>query len=151
VYVGEEDNMPVNVKQLNSLALAYIGDAVYEVHVRNFLIESGQVRPNELHQEAVSYVEATSQAAVVHNWLDKDLLTEEEQVIIRRGRNAKSNSTPKNMPVQAYRYATAFEALIGYHYLSQNNDRLYELFHQAINFIQKGKKDKEGTKSWMKR
>lgn len=147
MFVGDEDNMVVNVKQLNSLALAYIGDAVYEVHVRNFLIESGQVRPNALHQEAVSFVEATSQAAVVHTWLDNSLLTEEEKVIVRRGRNAKPNSTPKNMPVQAYRYATAFEALIGYHYLSKNNDRLHELLHQAINFILEGKKDKEGTRS----
>src|SRR5690625_7663052 len=104
--------MGVNVKQLNSLALAYIGDAIYEVHVRHHLIESGQVKPNELHQRAVSFVSATAQAAIIHGWLDRGILSDEEAAVVRRGRNAKSHSTPKNMPIHAYRYATAFEALI---------------------------------------
>lgn len=138
--------MKVNVQQLNSLALAYIGDAIYEVHVRSYLINSGQVRPNELHQKAVSFVAATAQASIVHQWLDKGILTEEEATVIRRGRNAKSNSTPKNMPVHAYRYATAFEALIGYHYLAGNEARLHELLDLAIDFIKQDNKDKEGTR-----
>ena len=126
----------VNVKQLNSLALAYIGDAVYEVHVRNHLIMSGQIRPNELHQRAVSFVSATAQASVIHHWIKEEILTEEEAAVVRRGRNAKSHSTPKNMPIHAYRHATAFEALIGYHYLENNETRLQELLHLSVQFIE---------------
>lgn len=138
--------MDINVEQLNSLALAYMGDAVYEVHVRNYLIESGQVRPNELHQAAVSFVAATAQAAIVHKWIDNDVLTEEEATIVRRGRNAKSKSTPKNMSVRAYRYATAFEALIGYHYLAKNETRLEDLLYMALESIIQDKSDEEGIK-----
>lgn len=76
--------MGVNVKQLNSLALAYIGDAVYEVHVRHHLIESGGIRPNDLHQKAVSFVSATAQAAIIHDWLDREILSEEEAGVVRR-------------------------------------------------------------------
>lgn len=136
----------VNVKQLNSLALAYIGDAVYEVHVRNHLIMSGQIRPNELHQKAVSFVSATAQASVVHYWIKEEILTEEEAAVVRRGRNAKSQSTPKNMPIHAYRHATAFEALIGYHYLEKNETRLNELLHLSVQFIEYNTINEEGTK-----
>lgn len=136
----------VNVKQLNSLALAYIGDAVYEVHVRNHLIMSGQIRPNELHQRAVSFVSATAQASVIHHWIKEEILTEEEAAVVRRGRNAKSHSTPKNMPIHAYRHATAFEALIGYHYLEKNETRLDELLHLSVQFIEDYTINEEGTK-----
>lgn len=136
--------MELNVKQLNSLALAYIGDAVYEVHVRHYLIKSGRIRPNDLHQEAVSFVAATAQAAIIHDWLDRDLLSDEEAAVVRRGRNAKSHSTPKNMPIHAYRYATAFEALIGYHFLLDNEVRLTELLDLALEFIVKMTSNEEG-------
>lgn len=136
--------MGVNVKQLNSLALAYIGDAVYEVHVRHHLIESGGIRPNDLHQKAVSFVSATAQAAIIHDWLDREILSEEEAGVVRRGRNAKSHSTPKNMPIHAYRYATAFEALIGYHFLMKNETRLTELLELSLQFIVNMTTDEEG-------
>lgn len=136
----------VNVKELNSLALAYIGDAVYEVHVRNHLIMSGQIRPNELHQQAVSFVSATAQASIVHHWIKEEILSKEEAAVVRRGRNAKSQSTPKNMPLHAYRHATAFEALIGYHYLEKNEDRLTQLLDLSIKYIENSTIDKEGTK-----
>lgn len=129
--------MTVDAKQLNSLALAYIGDAVFELSVRDHLLQLGRVRPNQLHQEAVKFVSAKAQAEIIHHWLAEDVLTDEEAAIVRRGRNAKSLSTPKNMSVQSYRYATAFEALIGYHYLSKNEHRLAELLQKAIHFIGK--------------
>ncbi len=138
--------MEVNVKQLNSLALAYVGDAVYEVHVRHYLIKSGKIRPNDLHQEAVSFVAATGQAAIIHDWLDRGLLSDEEAAVVRRGRNAKSHSTPKNMPINAYRYATAFEALIGYHYLLDHEERLTELLDIALEFIVNMTNNEEGKK-----
>ncbi len=124
-----------NVKQLNSLALAYIGDAVYELYVRTFLIETGQVKPNELHKKAITYVAASAQSAIIHHWLEEEKLTYEEAAVVRRGRNAKSGSAPKNMSTHDYRYATAFEALIGYHYLLENGTRLELLIEEAIQFI----------------
>lgn len=128
--------MNVDAKQLNSLALAYIGDAVFELKVRNYLLHKGEVKPNELHREAITFVAAKAQANIIHHWLEADILTDEEIGVVRRGRNAKSLSIPKNISVQTYRYATAFEALIGFLYLTKNQSRLDELLHKAIQFIE---------------
>ncbi|PWU67491.1 MULTISPECIES: Mini-ribonuclease 3 [Gracilibacillus] len=127
-----------NAKQLKSLALAYMGDAVYETQIRQYLLEKGNVRVHELHQLAVQYVKAYAQAKVVQSWLDAGVLTEGEEAIVRRGRNAKSGSVPKNTSVQAYRHSTAFEALLGYLYLDGQTERLDELIQQAITIIEKG-------------
>lgn len=121
---------------MKSLALAYMGDAVYEVHVREHLLLTGQVMPNQLHQQAITFVSGKSQAAVILHWLRTGTLTEEEERVAARGRNAKSGSIPKNTSVQTYRYSTAFEALIGYHYLSKNSGRLTELLEKAIEFVE---------------
>lgn len=130
----------VDEKQLNSLALAYLGDAVYEMYVRYHLLHSGQVRPNQLHREATNYVSAKAQASVVHQWLLDEILDEEETAVLKRGRNAKSGSIPRNTDVQTYRYSTAFEALIGYLYLSGNVERMEELIKKAFLFVE----DKKG-------
>ena len=137
-----ENLKPSDVKQLNSLALAYMGDAVFEQVVREHLILSGRVRPNILHKEATSYVSAKAQAMVVKEMLDKKFLSEEEQAVLRRGRNAKSGSVPKNTDVITYHHSTAFEAVIGSLYLSGQTERLQEVLHFSINFIneQKGAK-----------
>lgn len=131
-----------DVKQLNSLALAYMGDAVFEQVVREHLIRSGRVRPNILHKEATNYVSAKAQATIVKEMLDKGFLSEEEQAILRRGRNAKSGSVPKNTDVITYHHSTAFEAVVGSLYLSGQMERLQEVLHFSINFIdeQKGAK-----------
>lgn len=128
---------------MKSLALAYMGDAVYEVYIREHLLESGQVKPHLLHQQAVKFVSAKGQAAVLLNWLDNKVLSYEEERVASRGRNAKSGSIPKNISVQTYRYSTAFEALIGYHYLARNEDRLHELMQAAVTLIEEGKKSNE--------
>ncbi|WP_281417541.1 Mini-ribonuclease 3 [Lentibacillus saliphilus] len=128
--------MSEDVKQMKSLALAYMGDAVYELYVRKHLLSTGQVKPKQLHESAVTYVSAKAQAAVILHWLETETLTEEEEKVVSRGRNAKSGSAPKNTSVQTYRYGTAFEALIGYHYLLENSDRLMELVTDAIHFLQ---------------
>jgi len=133
-YGGVVDNLEKN-KQLNGLALAYIGDAVYELHVREFLMQDGQADPNKLHRQAVTYVSAKAQADVVWYWQENGFLSEEEERILKRGRNAKSRSTPKNMSVHVYRYSTGFEALIGYHYLLKNEERLEELLASAIQVL----------------
>lgn len=126
----------MDVKQMKSLALAYMGDAVYEIYVRRHLLQKGEVKPNHLHQAAVTFVSAKSQAKVIRDWLEQDMLSEEEQAVFRRGRNAKSGTVPKNTDVQTYRYSTGFEALIGYHYLLEDTKRLETLIQAAIKHVE---------------
>jgi ribonuclease-3 family protein len=134
------DNKQINAHLLNSLALAYMGDAVYEASVRHHLLLKGSVRPNQLHREATNFVSAKAQAYIVHELINRKVVTEDEEAILRRGRNAKSGTTPKNTDVQTYRYSTAFEALLGYHYLEKNEERLTELITMSIRLIE----DKKG-------
>ncbi|MFD2216940.1 Mini-ribonuclease 3 [Metabacillus endolithicus] len=122
-------------KLLNSLALAYIGDAVYEIYVRHYLLAKGNIRPNQLHNQAKRFVSAKAQASTLHHFFSLEFLTEEEQAVLRRGRNAKSGTIPKNTDVQTYRYSTAFEALIGYLYLEKRHERLEELIQKSFTFI----------------
>ncbi|WP_456277101.1 Mini-ribonuclease 3 [Bacillus sp. AK128] len=129
----------INADLLNSLALAYMGDAIYEASIRHHLLLKGSVRPNQLHREATNFVSAKAQAYIVHELLNRNHVTEAEEVIIKRGRNAKSGTVPKNTDVQTYRYSTAFEALIGYHYLTKNDDRLTELIELSIQLIENRK------------
>ncbi|WP_456272783.1 Mini-ribonuclease 3 [Bacillus sp. AK031] len=137
-----QQNENIDAKQMNALALAYMGDAVYETYVRQFLLQSGRVKPNQLHRAATGYVSAKAQAAALKGITDQDVLTEEELAIVRRGRNAKSGTIPKNTDVQTYRYSTAFEALIGYLFLQNRKSRLEELIQAILennmNGIQKG-------------
>lgn len=129
----------IDEKQLNSLALAYMGDAVFETYVRFHLIQNGQVRPNHLHREATKYVSAKAQAMIIHQFIAESVLTESELAVVRRGRNAKSGSVPKNTDVQTYRYSTAFEALIGYLYLAGDEFRLEELISRAFTIVDQKK------------
>lgn len=120
----------VDLKVLSPLQLAYIGDAVYELFIRTFLIGTKNIPVNELHKEAVEYVKAKAQADITHYLENK--LTEEEWQIVKRGRNAKSGSAPKNANLLDYRYATGFETLIGYLYLNGNYERILEIFTMII-------------------
>ncbi len=110
---------------LNPLALAYVGDAVYEMYIRQYLLSLANHRPHHLHRQATRFVSAKAQAKALQLWLP--LLTEEEADIVKRGRNAKSGTVPKNADVQEYRHATAFECLIGYLYCKQQFERLRTL------------------------
>lgn len=126
----------INEKVLGSLALAYMGDAVYETYIRHHLLQKGAVKPNLLHKEATHFVSAKAQSKVIHFLLENERLTEEELAVVRRGRNAKSGTVPKNTDVQTYRYGTAFEALMGYLYLAGRKQRLEEIVIQSIQFIE---------------
>ncbi len=128
-----------DVKQLNALALAYMGDAVLEQKVREHLLLAGRVKPNTLHKEATKYVSAKAQSFVVHRMMDEAFLTEEELAIFRRGRNAKSGTVPKNTDVQTYRNSSGFEAVLGYLFLLQQLERAYEIIHYAIDIIEQQK------------
>lgn len=129
----------IDEKQLNSLALAYMGDAVFETYVRHHLLQTGKVRPNQLHREATNYVSAKAQAMVAHQFIEEAILSEDEIAVLKRGRNAKSGSVPKNTDVQTYRYSTGFEALIGTLYLSKNEARLQELVKKAFLIVEEKK------------
>lgn len=128
----------MDVKQMNALALAYVGDAVLELYVRKHLVSLGITKPNDLHQRAVGYVSAEGQANVLHRLVEAEKLDEEEAAVVRRGRNAKSGSVPKNVEVQTYRYGTAFEALIGYHHLNGNEKRIEEIAALMFRWIEEG-------------
>ncbi|HRU40840.1 MAG TPA: ribonuclease III domain-containing protein, partial [Candidatus Diapherotrites archaeon] len=111
-----------DVKMLNPLVLAYAGDSVYDTFVRTLLISGGHGQVAKLHKMSIEFVKAKAQADILGEI--NELLTPEEQDIVRRGRNTKSSTMPKNADILGYRYATGFEALIGYLYLTGQIDRL---------------------------
>lgn len=122
-------------KQLNGLALAYVGDAVYEVYIRDYLVSQGQTRPNQLHKMATHYVSAKAQAQLIHEMMEEDILTEEEELYYRRGRNSKSYTSAKNADITTYRISTGFEALMGYLHLTNQEERLNELVEWCIKKV----------------
>ena len=125
-----------DVDQLNALALAYMGDAVYEQAVREHLIRSGRVKPNILHRQSTTFVSAKAQAVVLKRLTEEGYLTETELAVMRRGRNAKSGSVPKNTDVQTYNFSTAFEAVLGWLYLKEEEERLQDTIRYAIEIIE---------------
>ncbi|RST99855.1 Mini-ribonuclease 3 [Vagococcus vulneris] len=120
---------------LSGLTLAYIGDAVYEVYIRDFLIRTGQTRPNQLHRLATNYVSAKAQHFIIENMMADDFLTEEEIKVYKRGRNAKSHTSAKNTSVFIYRSSTGFEALVGFLHLTGQKERLDEFVKTAIQKV----------------
>ena len=120
----KKDEQEVNL--MSPLTWAYIGDCVYEVYIRTKLVNETKLKPHALHIQAIKHVKAKAQAETLKEIYDE--LTEKEKEIVRRGRNAENHHLPKNANVQDYMYATAFEALIGYLYLTKQNNRLKEIF-----------------------
>ncbi len=124
----EEKEQRIN--NLNPLTWAYIGDAVYELYVRERLIETTNLKPHKLHIEAVKKVKAEAQANILQKIEEK--LNEEEKEIVRRTRNTKNHHLPKNSNIKEYMYATAFEGLIGYLYLTGKEERLRQILSDCI-------------------
>jgi len=112
------------------LVLAYLGDVVYELYIRTHIVTHSKASVHKLHVGAVRYVNAKAQSAVIKKVMDR--LSEEEADIVRRGRNAKPGKVPKNTDVAEYAYSTAFEALIGYLYVSGQQERMYEILRWVI-------------------
>jgi len=123
----EERNYP-------PLVLAYMGDAIFEMHIRSYLVEKHRGNVNKLHGLATRYVKASAQAAAVH--AIRGILSQKEWGVVKRGRNQKSNTIPKNSTLSDYKYATGFEALIGYHHLHGNYDRINEIVEASIAFVE---------------
>lgn len=126
----------IKAKQLSPLNLAFIGDCVYEMLVRETLVADANRPVNDLHRESVKYVSAKAQTEAFEKI--KDLLTEEEAAIFKRGRNAKVGHSPKSATEGEYHCATGVEALFGYLYLTEQLDRIKELFAviNGVNCVQ---------------
>ncbi len=122
-----------DMRTYSSLSLAYLGDAVYELMVRSLLVSGGNAPVKDLHKKATKYVNAGAQAAMARKITP--LLTEEEEAVMRRGRNAHPPSVAKHASVSDYRHATGFESLIGYLYLSGQMDRLSFLLKEGIGEV----------------
>ena len=120
-----------DVKMLSPLVWAYVGDSVYELFIRTKLINSSNAKPHKLHIESIKYVKAKAQADILSK-ID-NILTEEEKDIVRRGRNTENHHVAKNSNVADYSRATAFEALIGYLYLTKQDERLMEILKFCID------------------
>ena len=118
------------VNLISPLVWAYVGDSVYEVCVRTHLVETTKLKPHKLHIESIKYVKAKAQAQILESL--QDMLTEKEKEIVRRTRNTENHHVPKNANPTDYMYATAFEGLIGYLYLSGQKERLYEILNKCI-------------------
>ncbi|NMS91065.1 Mini-ribonuclease 3 [Clostridioides difficile] len=121
---------------MSPLVLAYLGDTVYETYIREYLIrQNTQRKVNDLHKLAIKYVKAKAQATIIHE-IEAEL-TEEESKIYKRGRNQKSNTSPKNADIIDYKHATGFEALVGYLYLNNEIERLQYIINKGIKIIER--------------
>ena len=114
---------------LNSLALAYIGDAIYEVYIREYLLSKGICKVNDLQKEAIKYVSAKAQFNYLSKMIDEHFFTDEELNVIFRARNHKVDHRPKNCDISTYKYAKGLEAVIGHLYLKKDNKRIEEIMN----------------------
>ena len=124
---------PENESEVNTmspLTWAYIGDSVYELYIRIYLVNTTKLKPHKLHIESIKYVKAKAQAEILKKL--ENILTDKENEIAKRGRNAENHHLPKNATVQEYMYSTGFEALIGYLYLTKQDERLKEILEKCI-------------------
>ena len=118
------------VEAMSPLTWAYVGDSIYEAYIRTHLVETTKLKPHKLHIETIKYVKAQAQAKILESL--QDVLTDEEKEIVRRARNTENHHVPKNADPTDYMYATAFEGLIGYLYLSGQTERLDEILNKCI-------------------
>lgn len=126
----------LNIEEFKSntyspVALAYIGDSIYDLVIRTMVLNQGAKAVGKIHKEVSGYVNAKAQAAMFYKV--ESMLTEDEMAVFKRGRNAKSGSTPKNTDLKTYKHATGFEAVLGHLYMHKNLDRIIELIHLGLN------------------
>lgn len=120
----------LQVNMMNPLNLAYIGDAVYEIYIRKFLLLSYNGKVNEINKRCVKFVKATAQSFAINSLMND--LTEDEVKFVKKGRNASPKTVPKNTELIDYKMATGFEALLGYLYLTGNIQRLETIIERSI-------------------
>ena len=117
----------MNVDNINVLALAYLGDAIYEERVREYLIRSGISLVDDLQKETIRYVSARNQAKIISYLINTKYLTDREINIVKRGRNYKKNRHPRHTDIITYKLSTGFETLVGYLYLNNEKKRVEEI------------------------
>ncbi len=122
----------MDVREVNVLVLAYLGDTIYEDYIRKYLISLGINNVDELQKKSVNYVSAKHQAGFIKKLLDENLLSEEEVDVFKRARNYKSTSHPKNCDIVTYKHATGLEAVIGYLELTNNRVRIDEIMEYIL-------------------
>ena len=129
-----EAKTKAEAKMMQPLVLAYVGDAIFELFIRNYLVNKKSGHVNEYHKESTYYVRAGAQSEKVHA-LEAGL-TDEEWTIVKRGRNQKSATVPKNADLTDYKYATGFEALLGYLFYTGDYERLITIMGKATEIIE---------------
>lgn len=129
-YFGNECLHEEDAYLLNSLSQAFLGDAIFSMYVREHFCMSSSAKSGVLHSRVTKYVKATFQAEALDRLVDE--LSEREQSVVRRARNTKVNNIAKHATIEDYKKSTAFEALLGYLYLSGQNDRLIEIMNKAV-------------------
>lgn len=122
----------MDVREVNVLVLAYLGDTIYENYVRHFLVKNGISNVNDLQKAAIKYVSAVAQAGFLTKMINEEFLSEEEINVVKRARNYKTTSHPKNCDIVTYKYATGLEALIGYLDLENKNMRIDEIMKYIL-------------------
>lgn len=122
----------------NGESLAYLGDAVYELEIRQYILQSGYQDVNKLHKYAVKFTSGEAQAKIMEYFLANEVLNEEEITYYKRGRNSHHSKNRRSISVVSYKMATGFEALIGFLYLTEQKERLNELFALIIKIVEEG-------------
>ena len=122
----------MNINEINAGVLAYLGDSVYELEIRNFLLKKKLGKAYDLQQESLNYVSAKNQAIFLDNLLEENILTEDELYTISRARNYKTNSKPKNTDIKIYKKATALEALFGMLYIKKDINRIKKIIKYIV-------------------
>ena len=125
----------MDTEKTNVLVLAYLGDSLYESIVREYLIKKNISNVNDLQSKSLNYVSAKSQARILQELIDNGILTDEELVIVKRGRNHKSTRHPKSCDAITYKHATAFETLIGYLHLKNKDERILEIMQTIFEEV----------------
>lgn len=129
------ENTEQDICSYSPLTLAYMGDGVYELVIRSMIVTEGNAPVNKLHKRSSELVKAETQAKVALYFIKEEILEEEELRVLKRGRNAQSYTKAKNASMSDYRWATGFEALVGYLYLSGKSERMMELIGAGLKFI----------------
>ena len=129
--IVDREKNEIEVNLLSPLTWAYVGDAIYELYIRTNLVNKTKLKPHKLHIESIKYVKAKAQAEKLKELMED--LTEEEKEIVRRARNAENHHLPKNADPEDYMYSTAFEGLIGFLYLTKQDERLKQILEKCIN------------------
>jgi len=124
-----------DIKMLSGGTLAFLGDAIWSLYVRDYLVNLGYNRPNDLQVKSVKMVSAKAQKMFFDSLNESNFFTEDELYYFKRGRNFSSKTTPKNTDVGTYHYSTGFEALVGYLYLEKQNERIDEIFNRAKEMV----------------